>query len=188
MSKRLLLGIGLTTIVLYLWGMLYWGLNPLPYKAWRQTPDDVAAQQALLQHFPQTGTYFVPGLNHDEATLNKLFAAGPIAFVHLTSREGRPVFDTGIMVKGFVLDFVIVLLIAMLLKLAAPALPTYGARVKLVALVGFIAAVVVDGGDVVWWYLPWDWKLQQALYTLSACLVSGLVLAKFAAPAVTAPR
>ena len=183
MSKRLALGIGLATIVLYLWGILYWGVNPLPYRTWRQTADDAAARQALLQYFPEAGTYFVPGLHHDEATLSQLFAEGPIAFVHLTSREGRPVHDPGIMVKGFVLDFVVVVLIALLLQLAAPALDSYGQRIKLVALAGLTAAILVDGGDVVWWYLPWDWKLHQAAYTFSAWLVSGLVLAKFVAPA-----
>jgi hypothetical protein len=183
MSKRLALGIGLATIALYLWGMLYWGVNPLPYRTWRQTTDDAGVRQALLQYFPVAGTYFVPGLHHDDATLNQLFAEGPIVFVHHTSREGRPLHDTGIMVKGFVLDFVVVVLIALLLEFAAPALGTYGQRIKLVAIAGLTATILVDGGDIVWWYLPWDWKLQQAIYTFGAWLVSGLVLARFVAPA-----
>ncbi len=188
MSKRLVSGIILATIALYLWGMLYWGANPLPYKTWRQTADVTGARQALLQYFPETGTYFIPGLHHDEATLNQLFAEGPIAFVHLNSREGRPVFDPGIMVKGFVLDLVVVVLIALLLQLASPALGSYGQRVKLIAIAGLTATVLVDIGDVVWWYLPWDWKLQQAGYTFGAWLVSGLVLAKFVAPSTMVNR
>ena len=64
--KRCVIGIILATLAMYVWGFLYWGgANPFPYKAWKQTPDDVAAGKALLEHFPETGTYHMPGMNHD---------------------------------------------------------------------------------------------------------------------------
>jgi len=50
---------------MYVWGFLYWGgANPFPYQAWKQTPDDVAAGQALLEHFSESGTYYVGAPPH----------------------------------------------------------------------------------------------------------------------------
>jgi len=180
--KRSLLGVLLGTLALYVWGMLYWGINPLPYTAWHRSTNDAEAGQALLKHFPESGTYYLPGMYNDPATLAKLYESGPIAFIHVTSREGRPRNERTILVKGFLLDLVVVALPAWLLKLAAPAARTYGSRIRVAAVAGLTAAVLVDFGDMVWWYLPWDWKLHQAVYTFSAWVVPALVLAKFIRP------
>ena len=56
--------------------------------------------------------------------------------------------------------------------------PSYWDRVKFAALVGLAAAVMIDFGDVVWWYIPWEWKIRQAVYTVTTWTVAGLVLAK----------
>ena len=42
----------LATLAMYVWGFLYWGVNPLPYTTWMQTTDDVAAGKALLDLSP----------------------------------------------------------------------------------------------------------------------------------------
>ena len=42
---------------MYVLGFAYWGVNSLPYGTWKQTPDDEAAGRALLEHFPESGTY-----------------------------------------------------------------------------------------------------------------------------------
>ena len=82
----------------------------------------------------------------------------------------------------FVLILVSCLLLVTILRIAAPATPTYRERVQLVALVGLAAALVIDIGDVVWWYLPLHWKLYQAFYDFTAFLIPGLVLARFVTP------
>ncbi len=119
----------MATLAVYAWGMLYWGLNPLPYTAWQRTADDAAAGQALRDHFPRSGTYYLPGLYNDSETLTRLHESGPVAFIHITAREGRPEMDPGIFVKGFVLNLVVVGVIALLLQMALPALSrSAGAR------------------------------------------------------------
>ncbi len=178
--KRLSLGVVLATLAVYAWGMLYWGFNPLPYAAWQRTNDDVAAGQALLEHFPRSGTYFIPGMYNDDETLTRLYESGPVAFVHMISRDGRPRVDPAIFVKGLALDFVVVSLVALLLWQAG--LPTYRARLTVVVLAGAAAAVLIDVGATVWWYIDWEWKLAQALYDWSAFVVAGLVLAGFVRP------
>ena len=175
--KNLGIGIVLAALAIFFWGFLYWGMNPLPAKSWKKANDDVAAGKAILEHFPESGTYYIPGTYNDEETWMKLHAAGPVAFIHLTAREGRPAHDMGIMIRGFALYLVVVTLIALVLQRVA--LPSYWDRVKFTALVGLAAAVMIDFGDVVWWYIPWEWKIHQAVYTVTTWTVAGLVLAKF---------
>jgi hypothetical protein len=177
--KRFVLGVVLSALAMFLWGMLYWGANPLPYKTWKQPTDEAGAGQALLQYFPQNGTYFIPGLDHDKPTLDRMFRQGPVAFVHMLRREGRPMFEASLMIKGLLLYLAVACLLEWLMGLALPGLPTYGRRVKFAAVAALLAVFMIDVGDVVWWYMPFDWKLQQALYDFSALLVGGLVMAKF---------
>lgn len=175
-------GIVLATLALYAWGMIYWGANPLPYTSWKRVVDDRAAQSVLREQFPETGTYYLPGMYNDAATISELHRAGPVAFVHITAHDGRPPNEPGVLVKGFLLDLAVVILIALLMRQALPALPSYGARLRLAALAGLAGVVLIDLGDAVWWYLPLEWKLHQALYDLSAWVVAGAVLAHFVRP------
>ncbi len=180
--KRLAIGIVLATLASFLWGLVYWGLNPLPYTTWKPVPDDQAAGRALKEQFPEDGTYYLPAMDNDPDTLARLYRSGPVAFVFMTAREGRPQHEPAVMVRGLVLYLAVCAVLAWLLRAAAPALPRYGGRVKLAALAGLAAALLIDLGDAVWWYLPWDWKLHQAFYDFTAFLIAGLVLAAFVAP------
>lgn len=174
------IAIVLATVSMYVWGFLYWGgANPLPYQSWKQTKDDVAAGKALLEHFPETGTYYLPGMNHDAETKAKLFEDGPVGFVHITARDGRPMVDPSIMIAGFVLNLIVVILLYLTLNQAAGSLPGYGSRLKLVALFALTAVVLIDCGDAIWWQIPWEWKIHVAFYNFSAFLVAGLVLSAF---------
>ncbi|HYL04999.1 MAG TPA: hypothetical protein VE075_03110 [Thermoanaerobaculia bacterium] len=180
--KRLILGIVLATLAMFVWGMLYWGANPLPYTTWKQATDDVAAGKALLAYFPENGTYYVPSMTHDKATLSRLMEQGPVAFVHMLRREGRPLMDPSIMIKGLVLYLAVSWVLAALLRAAAPALPSYGGRVKLAVLAALLAVLMIDVGDAVWWYVSIAWKLQLAIYDFTALVIGGLVLARFTGP------
>ncbi len=183
--KRQIIGVVLAAVAVYMWGFLYWGASTIPYSAWQATNDDAAAGKALLEHFPVSGTYYVPGMYNDEETRNRLSEAGPVAFVHI-QREGRPVVDPSIMLNGFLLTLVTACLISVLLKRALPALGSYTERVGFVALVGVTAVVMIDCGDAVWWKIPWGWKMYQIFYDLVAWVIAGLVLAKFVRPEAAA--
>jgi hypothetical protein len=124
----------------------------------------------------------VPNFDHDDATKEALFKAGPVAMIHMTHPAGRPLMDPTIMAGGFALDVVALVLIAIILHRLAPGMPRYADRVKLVALIGLTAALLIDGGDAIWWKIPWEWKLYQAFYDFSFWLIAGLILAKFVGP------
>ena len=89
--KQLVIGIIVASIAVFMFGFLFWGASQLPYRSWKSTPDDVTARQALREHFPEVGTYYVPGMRHDDETLTELYEQGPLAFVHVTSTGGRSV-------------------------------------------------------------------------------------------------
>lgn len=180
---KLIMGAVLTAIAMFIWGFLYFAVNPMAQTVFDRAPDDAAAQAALLDNLPETGTYLIPGNMDDEAAYAELHEAGPIAFVHI-SREGRPVMSSSVFLYGFLHMLVTVLLIAWLLRMAAPALLSYGARVGFVAVAGLTASFFTHIGAIIWWSLPADWFLFVAVYDLTAWIVAGLVLANFVGPAV----
>jgi len=180
--KRTALGVIIASIVLFLWGFIYWGSGAYRTMVWKQSTDDVAAGKALLEYFPQNGTYYVPGSEKDLKTVETRFESGPVAFVHMLSINGRPMVDVSIMIKGFILNLVVIVLLAVLLRQVCAALPRYIDRVKFVALAGLTAAIFIDCGGAVWWQIDWSWKLYQAFYSFSAWLLIGLVLARFIEP------
>ncbi len=177
--KKTAIGVIISAVVLYLWGFLFWGFGPYARMIWQHTGDDAAAGQALLEHFPDNGTYFVPGLDADPSKMEALYASGPVAFVHMLAVDGRPMFDSSIMINGFFLNLVVILLIAVLMRQVRSALPTFVDCVKFSALAGLTAAILIDLGDSVWWQIDWPWMLYNALYHLVAWLIVGAILAKF---------
>ncbi len=121
----------------------------------------------------------MPAFDHDQAAKETLFEEGPVAMVHMMHPAGRRLIDPSIMAAGFVLNLVVIVLIAIILRRVAAALPAYWQRVGFVALIGLTATVLIDGGDAVFWQIPWEWKLYQAFYDFSFWLIAGLILAGF---------
>lgn len=175
--KHLLIGALLATVAMFVWSAVFW-ISPFPYQALAKAPDDAAAGQHLLAAFPASGTYMVPDPAGDEQTMTRLYAAGPIATVHI-QREGRKIMPARQMGLALLHELVVVLLLALLLKMALPALHGYGARVGLIAVAGLAAAVFTHLNSAIWWAHPWPFLLVIALYDWSAFVVAGLVLAAF---------
>lgn len=66
--NRTVVGMITTTFVVFVYGFLFWQVNSLPYEALEQTPDDVTAQAMLKEHFPRSGSYYIPGRQHRRLT------------------------------------------------------------------------------------------------------------------------
>lgn len=179
---RVLLGIALSTVVVYLWGFVYWGASSLPYSTWNETADDAAAGRVLVEHFSQSGVYYIPSPNNDPELRAELYASGPTGFV-IVDVDGRPEFDTAIMAQGFFLNGVVMAVLAILLRLCLGSAPRYLDRVKVVALVGLIAVLMVNVGDIVWWAMPAGWEFAQIFYNFTAMLLGGSIVAHFVRPA-----
>jgi hypothetical protein len=161
-------------------------MSPFPYKALTPVADNVAAVAALGQIFPTTGTYLVPGPElKDEKLLEELFQRGPIAEVHFV-REGHPMMEPAVFLKGYLHYFVVSLLLAFLIEKAGPAFKGYACRVQFSAAVGLAGAVLITLSDPIWWHHPWGWSLMRGLYAVLTFTAGGLVLAKFFTPKTAA--
>lgn len=180
---KFILGIVVASVALYMWGFLFWGLGPYPTLIWKQPTDMAVARSALAEQFPQAGTYFVPPYTGDDDAFQKGYEEGPVAFVQMLAPQGRPAMDASIMIRGFVLNVLVIVLLALLLKQVVAATPTYLSRVSVATLVGLVAAVFIDIGDTAWWGIALEWKLYQAAYHVSAAVVVGAVLGLFITPA-----
>ncbi len=172
---RFLLLVALASVALYAWGFVVWGLGPHGSMIWKQAKDDVTAGQMLREQFPEEGTYYVPSVTHDSEKVEELFNKGPLVFVHVLSADGRPVFDPGMMMRGFALNVVFVIFVGIILRIVS--LPTYFARLRVIAVMGLACALLIDIGDVVWWDISWQWELYRAFYHFTAWLVPGSILA-----------
>jgi hypothetical protein len=171
-SMRALLGVLAAAVAMYVFGFAYWGASAFPYTPWLETKDDAAAGQALLEHFPESGVYYIPGNSNEDRTA--LYDAGPVGFVYIDV-DGRPEFDPGIMVRGFLLNGVIAALLLWLFRLTGVE-PSHGSRIQLAALVALIFVAVVHVGDVVWWVMPAGWELSRAFYNFAAFVLGAAVL------------
>jgi len=178
---RIIGGIALSTVIVYFWGFLYWGASAIPYSSWQETADDSAAGQALLEHFPESGVYYLPANGNAPELRSALYESGPTGFVILDV-DGRPEFDTSIMAKGFALNGVVMVLFALLLHVCRAATPLYSDRLKLVSLVAAIAVLMINAGDIVWWAMPTNWEAAQIFYNFTAMTLGGSVVSYFVRP------
>ncbi|HYE97034.1 MAG TPA: hypothetical protein VD962_12570 [Rubricoccaceae bacterium] len=177
--RSLLLGAVLAAVVLFLFGFVVWGLMPVdPFST---VSDEPALSQTLVQVLPASGVYLLP----DEGDTEEEFAAateamrrGPLAMVFFR-REGVEPMAPAVFALGFLHMFVTALLLGLVLRQAAPALPSYGARVAFVALLGLTAAVWARLGEPIWWHFPWGFHLLYFFSDLLSWTLAGLVLARF---------
>ena len=77
--------------------------------------------------------------------------------------------------------------LALLLKIALPALGGYLARVIFLSLLGITAALYSNFSMPVWWHHPWTFYLLSFVYDVGAWVAAALVLAAFVKP-VPEPR
>lgn len=174
-------GVFVAAVLTFLWSLIFW-MNPLPYRALERAPDDYAAGTALLEHFPESGTYLIPGFYADSKNSDRL-RKGPLAMLYL-NREGEPTPMRTLPLMGFLLNFFSIALLAFLLWWAIPSLPaSYIGRVLMVTGFGVVSALHSHGSDVIWWFHPAKWHLVVLLYTTVSWLIAGLILARVLGPA-----
>jgi len=176
---RLVAGIVVASIVLWMWGFVVWGLGPYQTAIWKAPEFPVLAGAALTRHFPENGVWAVPPNTGDTEQMSDAYEAGPVAMIHMMAVDGRPMMDTSIMISGFLHNVLVILCIAGLLLLLRKALPTWGSRVLFGLCAGFTASFLIDGGAVVWWQYDPIWKLYMGAYDVSVWVLVTAVLGGF---------
>lgn len=175
--KNNVLAPALAAVAMFIFGSIFW-MNPLPYKVISPNADDAAAAAALDEIFPQTGLYLVPSPHIDPKAAEALYNQGPNAMVHFI-KEGGPMMDPIVFLKGYLHYFLIALLLGMILGKSSSAFASYGCAVKFSTLVGFTGSALTTLGQSIWWHHLWSWTLINLVYATLTFTVASLVLAKF---------
>lgn len=169
-------GCVLASLAVFVFGAIVW-MGP-GVQIFHRVPAEESAAHDLKYMLRDSGVYLLPYDPQDmDATMERQ-EEGPLAMIHYR-REGVDAGSPWVMVMGYLHFLVSVVLIALLLRLALPALSDYRSRVGFVALVGLTAAVLANLGDPIWWHQSWAFHLVHALYDFGTWLVAGLVLAAF---------
>lgn len=181
--KQIFLGSFLAALAMFIWGFLFWA-TPISSGAFQETSNYEEIGEALRDVLPQDGSYHVPWYGAGDEEMMRLHEAGPLATIHFRS-AGAPMGSPGVMIWGFVHMFITALMLAMLLRMALPALSTYGQRVGLIVLAGVVASFWTEISAPIWWYHPWSFALTNMFYSIISFALAGLVLARFIGKAET---
>jgi hypothetical protein len=179
--KQFTLGILLGTVAMFIFGAVFW-MTPFPYRVLPGVADEAAAGKTLKALFPENGTYLIPNPAAEPKQHAELAQTGPIATVHI-QRQGMQPMEPRVLLQGFIHELVVVALLALILKIALPALGGYLSRVVLVTMLGVTTAVYSNFSMPIWWQHPWPYYLVSCVYDLGAWVAAGLVLAAFIKPA-----
>jgi len=173
MTGKTLLGVVVTGIALFMFGFVYWAVNPLPYSAWNDVDDAAAMQTAAAKLFPESGVYFLPGAGNDPEAL-KLLETGPSVYVSIdhTPTPGSDPVALGI---GLLHNIASALLLVFLLKGAA----SLGAMVQRSLGIAVVAVFIINGSEIIWWQQPFNWLVHQMIYYLIYFALGAAILSFF---------
>lgn len=184
MAGRILLSALLAAVAIFIWGFIFWAALPFGASTMKTIPSEDAVRSSLSSNLSESGVYYFPGMDAnatDKAAAEKSYrdkaTAGPRGLI-LFKKEGGEPMDPATLVWGFVHGFISAVLVGILLVMALPALPMYGQRVAFVTLAGIFAAYAVDSGYYNWWFFPGGFILANAIYTIIAWLLAGLIMAR----------
>ncbi len=173
--KRFLLAPFLAALAMFFWGFIYYGLSGIPYKALGTAGDVGPALHAL---FPASGTYVLPDPRGTSETLAEQMKRGQLATVHI-NKSVSPEMDPTVLAKGFALEFVVSLLLALILNAAFGQQDVCISRFKTCLTIGLLTTLFANGGQAIWWQQAWDWHLMTMLHDLVCFALAGAVLTFF---------
>jgi hypothetical protein len=184
MVIRVILATILGAIIYYAWGYLFWMLLPLGKTAVEEEPFGGAGLVTQMSKvLPTTGVYFIPfpatetSTDDEKVEIEKRHREGPLVRIFYTAGGGHLPASSTMLIRGFLHNLAVAFLLAVVLAVAASALPTFTQRLGLVFLVSVLTAVWLGLNEAVWFYHPWKYELYQAAYALIGGLLMGIVMA-----------
>ncbi len=190
--KRIVIAGVAGAVVLFIWSSISWML--IPWHLMDKLPGEEGIRQTLKLTQAERGVYWIPGedLSIDKSALtgaetdamkeamNQAHRDGPIAMVVYDPKGGSPRFWT--VVTGLLLNFLVATTAAVLLTLAAPALPGLHGRVIFVVLLGVYTAIGTHLMNWNWMNYPLKFSLEMAGDTLVASVLLGVTLGVLVRP------
>jgi hypothetical protein len=177
--KRLVLGSVLAAVAMFFWGFLYWAVFSFPYQIMVPAPNQQALAKTIGDALPASGVYLLPHPKvGSEEEMAKSFRAGPLVQINI-QKQGVDPMQGSIFLWGFVHMLVSSLLMALVVRAAAPAAAGFAGRLQIAALAGLAGACYSNLGKPIWWHQTWSYHLMNFGFDLGSWLLAALVLAWF---------
>jgi len=179
---RLIAGSFCVAIVLWVWSTVFYVISPIPYLTMSQTADDLAAGEALLEHFPETGTYILPGRYADDDTRKEMRSKGPVATVYFT-REGSPEASAVKILIGTFNSVVIGLMLGLSMLFLNRYTTSYWSHVAIGTSFGMAYTAYPRFADIIWSDFPPGYQLMMIFSDGLSWILIVMVMAWFTRPA-----
>jgi hypothetical protein len=181
---RLIGGSLLVALVLWVWSTLFYVVLPLPYYTMSETADDIAAGEALKMHFPETGTYILPGRFSGDEVRSRMRAEGPVATIYI-QRDGVPEVSVRQILLGTFNSIVIGLLIGAAMLLLNRHTTDYWSHVAIGSTFGMAYTAYPRFADIIWSAFPPGYQLMMIFSDGFSWILAVMVMAWFTRPPET---
>ena len=179
--KGIIVGALLGAVLMFMWGFLFWGVLPVGATAISGVEDQAGLQAELAKRIPQSGVYMLPyAQDQSDAEYQALHAKGPIVTIHYRAEGSEPM-SPGTFAMGYFHEFIVLLIMGLMLKMAAVA--SFGARFVVVFMGGIAGSVFSTFSGPIWWLNPWSMAWTNTIYEVVAWLLAAVVLAALVKPA-----
>jgi hypothetical protein len=178
---RLFLGSLCVALVLWVWSTVFYVVLPIPYYTMSQTADDVAAGEALRKHFPETGTYILPGRYVDDDVRSKMRRDGPVATVYI-ARDGAPEVSVSQILIGTFNSMVIGLILGGAMLLLRKHTTDYWQHVAIGSTFGMAYTAYPRFADIIWSAFPPGYQLMMIFSDGVSWILITMVMAWFIVP------
>ncbi len=178
---RLILGALAVMVVSWIWSVGFYVLSPVPYWTMSQTLDDRAAGAALLEHFPETGTYILPGRMSGKEIRNEMRANGPVATVYI-DRDGVAMSSPLKISLGVVQGLVIGLTLGVAMLMLNRYTTKYWNHVAICTTVGLAYSAYPRVADIVFSDFPQGYQWMMIFSDFVSFVLMIMVMAWFTRP------
>lgn len=162
-------------ILVFLWGGLaHMVLGLGGDSTFQQIPDQQTVMSTLASKIKDPGLYVYP-FEKDMAKLEPLLAANPYGIL-IYAPPGASMDMGPRMAKQVLGDIFACLLLAWLLQLALPSLPTLRDRVGFCVVAGLFGFLLTEVPYWNWYRFPLDFTAFALVFRITLCLLAGAVL------------
>lgn len=178
---RLLAGALVVTLVSWIWSVLFYVVSPIPYYTLTPTADDIAAGRALLEHFPESGSYILPGRDSSREVRTMMRNEGPVATIYI-DRDGAPMSSPRKIVVGTLHGIVVGLLLGLGMRELSRRGWSFGAKLKVATFFGLSYTAYPRVADIIWSDFPQGYQWMMIVSDGLSWLLMAAVMAWFTQP------
>ncbi len=168
-----------STIVVVIWGMIFWGWLHEFFGIFNELPGEAKVVEILIANDTGTATYFFPWPRNTPETFANFVQqhkTGP--FFQLSYiKEGVDPQAPGKILLGVLQYFVVSMLVVVLLRLTTTPATSFLRKFMLIFLAGLMGTIFIRLGDPIWFHLPWSHTFGNAVYEIVSWILMGMVTA-----------